>query len=415
MTRTAASNDKTLRWLGYGILSLATVAGLWATLVRFSEGLIVTNMTQHVPWGFWVALYIYFIGLSAGSFLLSTLVYVFRIERYEAAGRLALVQALLCMLFGLWLILIDLGHPERFYKVFVSFNPTSVLAWEALLYTVYVVIILAEMVLAFRPDFVRWAEQGRSFYGKLTFGRLDLSPETLERDRSWLRRLGILGIPVAIGVHGGTGAIFAVAKARPNWFSGLFPIIFLVSALASGGALLTFFTAVLSKRPPEKKLRLVRDLARLTIGVLAFDLLLLASEILVTFYGGIPHEVIGWKLTLFGPYWYVFWLAQLGLGTLLPITIASHPRLGNSVGWLGLAGFLVAVGIIGTRLNIVIPPLIAPAFENLPEAYHHFRFSRGYFPSMNELLGGVFAFTLVVWLFLAASKLLPLDPQEVRQ
>ena len=401
--------------LGYAVLSLATLAGLWATIVRFSDGLIVTHMTQNVPWGFWVALYIYFIGLSAGSFLLSTLVYVFRIERYEAAGRMALVQALLCMVFGLWMILVDLGHPERFYKVIVSMNPSSVLAWESILYLAYIGIILGEMYFAFRPDFVRWAEAGKRLYGKLTLGRMGLASEDLALDRKWLAILGTIGLPIAIGVHGGTGAIFAVAKARPNWFSGLFPIIFLVSALASGGALLTFFTAVFSKRPHEKKLALVKNLARLTVGILAIDLLLLASEILVTFYGGIPHEVTGWKLTLFGPYWWVFWFVQLGIGTLVPIWIVFHRRHGNSIPWLGAAGFLVAAGIIGTRLNIVIPPLIQPAFPSLPEVHHHARFALGYLPSANELLGGLFVFSLATWLFLLASKLLPLDPQEVRQ
>src|SRR3990167_5066333 len=124
-----------MRRIGYLILWLATIVGLVAIIQRFSQGLIVTNMTQNVPWGFWIALYIYFIGLSAGSFLLSTLIYVFGVKRLEAVGRMALFQALLCMLIGLFLIFIDLGHPERFYNVITSLNPTSVLSWESVLYT----------------------------------------------------------------------------------------------------------------------------------------------------------------------------------------------------------------------------------------------------------------------------------------
>lgn len=61
---------------------------------------------------------------------------------------MALVQALGCMLLGLVLIMIDLGHPERFLNVFLSWNPSSVLAWECLFYTAYIVIILLELYFA---------------------------------------------------------------------------------------------------------------------------------------------------------------------------------------------------------------------------------------------------------------------------
>ena len=61
--------------------------------------------------------------------------------------------------------------------------------------------------------------------------------------------LGILGIPAAIIVHGGVGTIFAVAKARPNWLGGVFPLLFIVSALTSGGALLTFPDRCLFQTP----------------------------------------------------------------------------------------------------------------------------------------------------------------------
>lgn len=391
---------KGLSTFGYFILIILAIIGLFATVVRFSQGLMVTHLTQNVPWGFWVALYIYCIGLSAGSFLLSTLIYVFGMKKLEAAGRMALFQAFGCMLLAIWLILVDLGHPERFYKVLTSWNYTSILAWESMIYTIYVVVILGEMYFAMRPY----------FYKKQT-GR-DLPQDALASGMKWLFILGLIGIPVAIGVHGGTGAIFAVAKARPNWFGGLFPILFLVSALASGGGLLTFLTAVTSKQSKEEKEKLVQSLARLTIGFVALDFLLLSSEILVTFYGGVPREVTGWSLTLFGPFWWVFWFVQLGLGAIAPVLILIGKETGRSVSWLGLAGFLVALGVIGTRMNIVIPPLIQPAFNTLPEAYNHVRFAYGYFPSWNEWLLG-FGWMAIALLILAlANKVLPLEARK---
>lgn len=373
-----------LRRLGLFLLLAATIAGLWALSVRFSEGLIVTNMTQHVPWGFWISLYIFFIGLSAGSFLLSTLVYVFGVRRFEAAGPMALVQALGCLGLGLVLIWIDLGHPERFLNVFLYWNPTSVLAWECLFYTAYAVILVAELYLVMSP---RW--RGRA--------------------AGWLKWLGIIGIPIAIGVHGGTGAIFAVVKSRPTWYTGLFPIVFLVSALASGGALLTFLAAATGRMNRERRLDLVRGLARLTGGIVVLDLLLLASEVLVVLYGGMPNHVAGWREILTGPYAWVFWALQIGLGAVVPILIVAGRRTGRSLGWLGLAGLLVVIGVVGVRLNIVIPAQIEPQFATLPDAYQHIRYERGYFPSANEWLSGVGVIALGLWAFLLAKRVLPLE------
>ncbi len=349
-----------LRLLGYAFLALSALVGLWAIYMRFSRGLIITNMTQFIPWGFWVMLYIYFIGLSAGSFLLSTLVYVFDVKRLEAIGPLALIQAFICMVLGMVYIFLDLGHPFRAINIFLYFNPTSVLAWESLLYTGYIFIILAELYLVLSSN--------------------NGDAEWRSRSKKWLKTLGIIGIPIAIGVHGGTGAIFAVVKSRPTWNTGLFPIIFLISALASGGALLTFLTAFTLPLEKAKKLPIVKSLALIMVSVVIFDLLLICSEMLVTFYGGKPDHVAALNITLFGSYWWIFWFVQIGIGVVAPIFIIANSRMRESIGWLGTSGLMVVIGVIGVRFNIVIPPQTPPQFSSIPEAFHHMRYSLGYLP-----------------------------------
>lgn len=409
------SFDSLGRIVGYLILLVMSVTGLWVIASTLRNGHLDVNTTQHVPWGLWVVLYIFFLGLSTGSFLLSTLVYVFGFKRLEPAGPLALIQALGCLIVGGVLIVLDLGHPARAYQVLTSMNPTSVMAWMGVFYNLYIGIVLAEIYFALRPHIVRRSMAPGVFswwYRLLSLGSRRLDAPSLARDRKWLLILGILGIPIAILVTGGAGSIFAVAKARPGWFSGLFPIIFLVSALASGGALLAFLNSLLSSLPRPHKLELVRTLMRLTVGIVGIDLLLFASEILVTFYGGRPHEVTGWKLTLFGPYWWVFWFVQLLAGALVPAAMVVIRRTNGSVRWLGAAGLLVVIGLVGARLNIVIPPQIDPVFATLAEAYHHPRFALGYFPSASEWLVGLGVVSLGIWLFFLARRVLPLEEAE---
>jgi molybdopterin-containing oxidoreductase family membrane subunit len=397
-----------MRKHAFAALAVLALAGALAIGHALASGHEATRTTQHVPWGLWVVFYIFFLGLSAGSFLLSTLVYAFGVRQLEAAGPLALLQALGCLVLGGFLIVMDLGHPMRAYEVLLHGNPTSVMAWMGIFYNVYVVVVVAELYLALRPRLV--ADRATSALRRfLAFGYVRLDEAALQRDRRWLKALALVGIPVAIVVHGGVGSIFAVAKARPGWFSGLFPIVFLVSALASGGALLTFLTAAFSRLETGRKRDLVRSLARLSAGLLAFDLLLLTSEILVTLYGNVPHEAIGWRLTLFGPYWWVFWFVQIALGATLPLLLVLGPRTRDDLRALGLAGFLMVTGVLGARLNLVIPPQIQPTFDALPSAYNHARFAAGYFPSATEWLVAFGTIAIGTWFFLLARRVLPLE------
>lgn len=407
-TNETALRDRSVRLMGQAALIVLTIVGAWALGLSLAKGHGILATTQHVPWGLWVAGYIFFLGLSAGSFLLSTLVYVFGVKRLEPVGPLALLQALACLLLGGLLIVMDLGHPERVYKVLTSGNPTSVMAWMGFFYNLYIAIVLVELYLALRTRLVERGASSR-LYRWLAFGSRRLDEASRARDRLCLKVLGMVGIPVAIIVHGGVGSIFAVAKARPAWFSGLFPIVFLVSALASGGALLTWLVATTSRLAPDRKAALTKDLARMSLGILCFDLLLLTSEVLVTFYGNVPHETTGWSLTLFGPYWGVFWFVQLGLGFLVPVLLVSLPRTRSSTPALGAAGLLIVLGALGARLNLVIPAQIQPAFDALPAAYQHTRWALGYTPNFVEwgVLAGTFA--LGAWLFLAAWAFLPLE------
>ncbi len=356
------------------VLLVATGVGLVAVLIRIVQGLGVTNLNYIVPWGVWVAFYIYFIGLSAGSFLLSTMIYVFGFKKLEPIGRLALFSALIALIAGLNFVLLDLGHMERFWTVFVNRNMWSVLEIEIHFYVLYIAVLLAELWLLMRRDLIRCG-QSSDWKAKLcklmALGSRDTSAESGTKDMRLVRILGILGIPIALGVHGGTGAIFAVVKARPMWYGPLFPIIFIVSALVSGAALLTFLLSFFAGRdmPKVQREELVLTLGKITAGLLAFDLLLMWSEFSVGFYGNIPEDIEVLRMMMFGPFWWVFWFVQIIFGAVVPLFIILLPGTAKNPRWVGFAGLMIVIGIIGVRLNIVIPALSLPILPGFDTAY----------------------------------------------
>ena len=397
---TMKSNTYKLHIGGKIALAILSVCGIIAVFYTLRDGHIVTNATQGTPWGLWVATYIYLIGLSAGSFILSSLVYVFKLKQFEAAGHVALTQAFICMVIAGFFIIIDLGHPLRMVNILLSWNPTSVMAWMGMFYMMYLTVIVLEMKYSMS-----------NLFHKNNLGHGD-SEQIIKRNHKILFYLGVIGILIALGVHGGVGTIFAVAKARPNWFGGLFPIVFIISAIASGGGLLTFLSGFLLKLNEEKKVLLLRNILFVAIGFLIFDYLMLSAEMLTIFYGGIEHETAGWREMLFGRYWYTFWFLQLGIGIAFPLSVVFSKLRSHSSKWLMYAGLAIAVGIYGTRMNIVMPAQYSETLPGISEANHHFRFSLGYFPSAIEILLVLGGIALFGWLFLLANKYLPLNTEQ---
>jgi molybdopterin-containing oxidoreductase family membrane subunit len=367
-----------------------------------------------VTWGLWIAAYIFFIGLSAGSFLISSLVYVFNVKRFESIGRLAVFTAVVTLFLALLSVWADIGHMSRFWHVMIYPNFRSPMAWMIWLYSAYLIILVVELWFLLRRDLVVGKQQPGwrgSVYRILALGSAEDSDESAARDLSVVRLLATIGVPVAILFHGGVGALFGVISARPQWNSGLTPILFLVSALASGGALLTVVAAIFQDGW-HKNRDTVLALGQVVLGLLLLDLLLQFSEILIASYGATPGHVEGWKMIMGGEYWWVFWGGQLVLGAVLPIILLGS-RLGKDPRFVSLAGLLIVLGFIGVRLNIVIPGLAVEEIEGLTRSIASDRLTTAYVPSLSEwlLVAGIVGLGLL--LFGLGEKLLPREPEEV--
>lgn len=401
----------------WAVLVAVAAVGVVYVIRGLIHGIGETALTNIVPWGLGITLYIFFVGLSAGAFLLSTLVYVFGVERFERAGRLALWIALITLLAGGTAILLDVGHPERAaWRLFFNWNFSSPLGLVAHVYVLYLVIIIAELWIVMRGDVVRLARANGGwrtrFYRVVSLGTADPTPDSDRRDRRILLWLGVMGVPVAPIVHAGVGSIFAVLKAQPLWFSGLYPVMFLVSALASGGALLTLAYALLGQRDEHYR-PLLMDLAKLTGLLLALDLVLYASEYIVGIYGDIPSHMAVYSVVTGGRFWWVFWFVQLAAGGLVPLVLIFNRWTGRSAVWLALACALVIVGIFAVRLNIVIPGLTVPQIEDLASAYVDPRLKSDYFPNLAEWLTNVGTSALFLIVFSLGYLLLPIVGRPV--
>lgn len=394
--------------------------GLTGVVQRFTQGHDLANYGSYVPWGLWVSAYIYFVGLSAGAFLLSSLIYVFGIKELERIGRLALFVAAVTLPLALVCILFDLGQMWRSYEVFTRPNWSSMMAWMVWLYSAYFILILTEMWFDMRCDLAQLRDRGGALaplYRILALGwRCPDNPEELEachrQSMRVLRVLGGLGVPLAISFHGGVGALFATLSAKPLWHSGLFPVLFLTGALVSGGALILAIVALMGNDAERGNTDTVRLLGRMVLGLLLFDLLLEWAEFSIPMWYAVGPEFESLYGLLFGEFWYVFWIFHILLGAAIPIVLLiAKPA---SRGATFVAGSLVAVTFLAVRLNIVIPAQLTPALKGLAEAYNDPRLRFAYVPSAFEWSVVAFVVAVGIGLFCLGRRYLPLTEPEAQ-
>ncbi|MDZ7614499.1 MAG: NrfD/PsrC family molybdoenzyme membrane anchor subunit [Flavobacteriaceae bacterium] len=379
------------------ILIAMTVVGVIATYQTLTKGHIILNSTQHIPWGIWVAAYLFAISFSIGAYLVSSLSYVFKIEVFKPIRHLSLVISLLGVVLAGFFIILDLGHPLRMMNIFLSFNPESPMAWMGILYGLFAVGLVLQIAVSMDFPFLK-------YFGE-RFNYIDRK----ENREKFLKTLGVIGVIVTLLVLIGEGGIFAVAKARPAWFGGLFPILLIISGIASGAGIITYFSGYIIKLTPELKTRLLKKVLKVSVTAMVVTYIMLFIEMSTKFYSGVAVEIYPWSQMLFGEYWYTFWIFQMLVGLIFPLYAVLKPSLKNPIRVYKWAGFAVALGLFCLRLNIVMPSQANETILGISEANTHWRFSLGYAPSLMEyflILGGI---ALFLWLLLLAVKFLPLN------
>ncbi|MHB8088977.1 MAG: NrfD/PsrC family molybdoenzyme membrane anchor subunit, partial [Anaerolineaceae bacterium] len=223
-----------------------------------------------------------------------------------------------------------------------------------------------------------------------------------------IKPLFIVGVLLSIFLSGGVGAFLGVNASRVFWHVGLLPAQFPFFSLASGAALLLLILSWVAPVEDESRAQQLRVLGLITIALVLIKLFFLWTDFSQSLYAGVPDNVNAINAILFGEYWWVFWIVQIGLGSILPIIILAIPKLGKNGCWAGAIALLVLIGIAISRVNIVVPGLVVPEFAGLSTAFQGPHLSNTYFPSLMEWLvvsGGI---GIAILVFLIGAERLPL-------
>ncbi len=286
---------------------------------------LLYTVPQQEAFGLSIAIYFYLTGLSAGSFIISTLAYGFGFEKYKPVGKVGVVLATLLLVAAPMFLLLHSGRPLRAWHLFVYIHGTSPISWGSFLLTLYPLNCIVYGYFMFRGN------------ARLT------------------KTFGLIGIPLALMVHGYTGFILSFAKAHVLWRSSMMPILFLTSAMVSGVAMMILVTIIKDRFFSEKgevNTEVVFGLGKMLLWLLVFDLFLSLSDLGVHYFGE-RESMETARLFLFGAFAPLFLGVETLLGKVIPLVLVSSPRTRN-VAVLGAASVLVMVGIFVMRCNVVL-------------------------------------------------------------
>lgn len=187
-------------------LSIFLVLGVVSGITVLLKGLVVTNLTDLIPWGLWITIDLSSIALSAGAFSLCAIVYLVGLKQYQPVARTATFIGIIGYSMAMLCLLMDIGRPDRFWHAFVFWNPHSVL-WEV---TMCVGLYFSVLTLETLPILAQ-AEIVKRHLPKLA--------EKMTGIHHYAPFLAIAGLCLSMLHQSSLGATYGILKSRPFWYS----------------------------------------------------------------------------------------------------------------------------------------------------------------------------------------------------
>ncbi len=285
------------------------------------ESVITYNVFHHVAWGTSISVYFWLVGVSTGSFIISSLGWVFGIERYKSIALTASITAVVILLLVPSLLIWDLGQPLRFlYLLLPSYwHATGPMSWGSTFIFFYsiAIIVYSYFVIVNNPF--------------------------------WAKMIGIISVVLAILLELYTGVVMQLNPGRFLNNTALTPFLFLTGAFISGIGVLILVLWIQNMLVAIKvEWTLIEEMAKYMMFGLVFDLFLLFLDFMQTLYGD-HGQVIGHEVVLMGVFRFPYLWLEIIIGLLIPFFILVSPLKKFKAGIL-LAALLVAVGVYGMRV-----------------------------------------------------------------
>jgi molybdopterin-containing oxidoreductase family membrane subunit len=291
--------------LYYALMSaaaLVVMVGLYAVHLMEHHGHIITGMNNQIVWGMPHVFAIFLIVAASGVLNVSSIGSVFNKPAYKARAPLAGLLSIAMLAGGLTVLMLDLGRPDRIIVAATNFNPTSVFAWNVVLYSGMFAAVAVYL----------WTMMEKRMY-------------------PWSKAAGLAVFLWRFVLTTGTGVIFSFLVARQAYGSAVLPPLFIVISFAWGMAVFHIVQSAIYAWNGKELDEYVQMRMRNLMGVFVVAALyFVAVYHLTNLYFARQTEFERFILLDGGIYPSLFWWGYVVIGNLLPLVLIYHPALGKT-------------------------------------------------------------------------------------
>lgn len=365
------------------------VAGIGLLAAHYMEehGHVVTGMNNQVVWGMPHVFAIFMIVAASGVLNVASIGSVFGKSVYKARAPLSSLLSIALLAGGLAVLMLDLGRPDRLMVAATNLNPTSVFAWNVLLYN-----------------------------GLFALVALYLWTMVEQRMNRYTKPVGFAVFAWRIILTTGTGLIFAFLVARQAYGSALLPPMFIVLSFAWGLAVFHVVQSAMYTWNQKTLAPDILDRMKNLLGVFIIGALyLVAAYHLTNLYFAKQTAFEHFILLNGGIYPWLFWGGYVVLGSFLPLLLIYVPGLGKTK-CVVAASILVILGSLALLYVFIIGGQAYP-LEIFPGYEVHSSFGDGqianYAPSLPEILLGIGGIAIAFLITTIGVRVLDSLPRDI--
>jgi len=304
----------------YNVLLFLAAVSFALIAWRFAVGLgRSTALSDGYPLGLWITFDVVTgTALACGGYALALLIYVFNRGKFHPLVRPAILTSALGYSIAGFSVMIDVGRPWAAWRLvkFWTWNLSSVLLEVALCIMAYTVVLWIELAPALLEKF---KDRGPAALQKFARTSLPIFDKLL----IWILALGML-LPTMHQSSLGSLMLLAGPRLHPLWNTGLLPLLYLMTCIAMGYAIVVIessYSSAIYCRKPEfpilKPLGKVAGALSLAFVVLRFGDLAIKGRLGLTMNFDLQGILFWLETLLFVVPFFMLLQKKQSLGSLL--------------------------------------------------------------------------------------------------
>ncbi len=282
-------------------------------------------------WHWHIPVYLFLGGLAAGILFFAALYTIMgREKEMPTAVKWATFVVPVALVLGLMALFFDLKHQLFFWRLYTTVRIQSPMSWGA-----WVLMFITPLSMLWAASYIKEAIPDWKWKYKFMDQIMDLV-DKYRKALAW----AMLALAVILGIY--TGILLSAFNARPLWNTSLLGLLFLVSGMSTGAAVIMW----MSKDHRERKIMSMIDLVLIIVEMFFI------THLFMGFMASTAVQIEAAELFLGGEFTVSFWVFVVILGLIFPAILEILELRGYKIP-VAVPALLILFGGLAFRVIMV--------------------------------------------------------------